>query len=579
MVDRDGTEPAPEVADDVSLAELDDEVRRDLKVLDAATAQRVGGHLAMVTRLLDIDPEAALAHARAARARAARVGVVREIAGVTAYVAGEWKEAAAELRAARRLTGDDSVLPMIADCERGLGRPERAVELGKSPEAAALSGSEAVELMLVVAGAYLDMGQPEHAVAELKEFGLTPGRTGADAARLFYVYAAALEAAGRTSDAVTWFQNAAAADVEDITDAEFRLAELLEQGADLTSADPAPAQASAGARLVDDYDGLFFDLDGTLFTGASVLPGAQELVHDAGRTVCYVTNNASRTPAEVAAHLADLGFPASAEQVVTSAHVAAQVLAETLPASSKVLVVGSPALAEEVRARGLTVVDSAGDEPAAVVQGMWKQLSWAELSEAALAVGAGARWMACNLDNVLPDERGFMVGNGGLVAAVQTATGVTPEVAGKPAAPIMREARARSGSRRPLMFGDRLDTDIEAAHSVGIDSLLVFTGVTTLPDVFAAAEQQRPTHLAIDLTYADRPSRVLRVGPQDGWRVSVIGEHAEVTRSGGADLAGLAPALTHAVWTADVGDRSVQVAAGDDEVADSLRRLGVTVVS
>lgn len=177
---------------------------------------------------MDEDPQLALAHARAARQRAGRIAVVREAAGITAYHAGEWAEALSELRAARRMAGGPGLLAVMADCERGLKRPERAIELGRSEEARALTGDEATELRMVVAGARMDMGQNDAAVVTLQTPDLDPARTGAAAARLFYAYADALVAAGRKKDALTWFLNAAAADLEGDTDAEERVAELSE---------------------------------------------------------------------------------------------------------------------------------------------------------------------------------------------------------------------------------------------------------------------------------------------------------------------------------------------------------------
>ncbi|GAA5059932.1 tetratricopeptide repeat protein [Nocardia callitridis] len=201
-------------------------VRRDLLSLDKGNAETVARHLAMAARLIDDDPGLALAHARAARQRAGRVAVVRETAGVTAYHAGEWAEALSELRTARRMSGGAGLLAVMADCERGLGRPERAIELGRSDEARALRGDEATELRIVVAGARMDLGEYDQAVVTLQTSDLDPARTGPSSARLFYVYADALVAAGRTDEGLTWFLNAASADLDGDTDAEDRAAEL-----------------------------------------------------------------------------------------------------------------------------------------------------------------------------------------------------------------------------------------------------------------------------------------------------------------------------------------------------------------
>jgi tetratricopeptide (TPR) repeat protein len=194
--------------------------------LDKSTADYVARHLVAAGDLLEHDPEAALAHAKAARGRAARIAAVREAVGIAAYYCGDWAQALAELRAARRMGSRSALLPVIADCERGVGRPERAIELSRTPEAEQLTGDDADELRIVVAGARSDLGQTEQALAVLSTPTLDPTRTGETAARLFYAYADTLLTAGRASDALQWFINAAAADVEGNTDAEDRITEL-----------------------------------------------------------------------------------------------------------------------------------------------------------------------------------------------------------------------------------------------------------------------------------------------------------------------------------------------------------------
>lgn len=216
----------PELPESVTPDELDKNVRRDLHTLDRAKAETVARHLVMAGRLVDEDPEAALRHARAARGRAGRVAAVREAVGISAYHAGEWAEALSELRAARRMGGGPGMLAVMADCERGLGRPERAVELARSEEARALTGDDAIELKMVVAGARMDMGRPDAAVVTLQGADLDPAKRGAAYARLFYVYADALLADGREREALQWFLNAAAADEDGGTDAEDRVSDL-----------------------------------------------------------------------------------------------------------------------------------------------------------------------------------------------------------------------------------------------------------------------------------------------------------------------------------------------------------------
>jgi len=212
--------------DDVEAKQLAPEVRRELTTLDKATADFVAKHLVVAGNLLDEDPYAALEHARAARGRASRIAGVREAVGLAAYRTGDWAQALSELRAARRMGSKSPLLPVIADCERGVGRPERAIELARTPEAEQLSGDDAEELRIVVAGARCDLGQTEQALAFLSTPPLDTTRTGQTAARLFYVYADILLALERRSEALQWFLHAAAADLEGATDAEDRVAEL-----------------------------------------------------------------------------------------------------------------------------------------------------------------------------------------------------------------------------------------------------------------------------------------------------------------------------------------------------------------
>jgi tetratricopeptide (TPR) repeat protein len=225
----DGDAPRPEgprIPPHIEAKQLAPEIRGELTTLDRSTADVVARHLVAAGELLDEDPEAALAHARAARARSGRIAAVREAVGIAAYHCGDWAQALAELRAARRMGSKSPLLPLIADCERGIGRPERAIELARGAEAAQLAGDEADELRIVVAGARSDLGQHEQALALLSTPQLDSKRTGPTAARLFYVYAETLLALGRQPDALQWFINAAAADVDGVTDAEERITEL-----------------------------------------------------------------------------------------------------------------------------------------------------------------------------------------------------------------------------------------------------------------------------------------------------------------------------------------------------------------
>ncbi|MEU4332607.1 HAD-IIA family hydrolase [Nonomuraea dietziae] len=271
--------------------------------------------------------------------------------------------------------------------------------------------------------------------------------------------------------------------------------------------------------LIDGYDTLLLDLDGVVYLGRQAVPHAAEsLERAAGRVrLAYVTNNASRSPAAIAEHLTHLGVPATAEDVVTSAQAAARLIAERVPPGAPVLVVGGTGLRMAVRAQGLRPVTVAADEPVAVVQGIAPDLSYGLLSEGALAVRRGAWFVAANGDATMPTARGELPGNGAMVRVIAAATGVEPVYAGKPAPPLHRESMIRTGSERPLVVGDRLDTDIEGATNAGVDSLLVLTGVATPRDLLTAAPAHRPTYVAEDLSALHRAYPEERQGWRAGW--------------------------------------------------------------
>ncbi|XVV01776.1 hypothetical protein ACQPW3_30910 [Actinosynnema sp. CA-248983] len=224
--DDGGRARAPELPEDADISILDPEVKQELRGLPKGLAEIVGRHLAAAGILVDSEPELALEHARYARTKAARVGVVREAAGLTAYHAGEWAEALSELRAARRMSHGAGHVAVMADCERALGRPERAIELAREAQGVKLDPEEAVELRIVAAGARRDMGQLDAAVVALQGDDLDAKRRDPWSARLFYAYADNLAAAGRTEEAIRWFLNAAQADDDNETDAAERAFEL-----------------------------------------------------------------------------------------------------------------------------------------------------------------------------------------------------------------------------------------------------------------------------------------------------------------------------------------------------------------
>ncbi len=224
--DRPERAAGPRIPDDITGQEIDRRVAAELRTLPEGLAEKVARLLVAVSMTIDDDPEAALAFAREAKRKAARVAPVREAVALAAYAAGDYAEALSELRAVRRMTGDDAHVPLMADCERGLGRPRKALELLASVPEDSLPPEARVEARIVAAGARRDLGQPEAALLLLQVPALNSRRTDLAIARLRYAYADTLAELGRTDEAALWFERAMAADPEATTDAADRLAEL-----------------------------------------------------------------------------------------------------------------------------------------------------------------------------------------------------------------------------------------------------------------------------------------------------------------------------------------------------------------
>ncbi|MGC2652929.1 MAG: HAD-IIA family hydrolase [Mycobacterium sp.] len=330
--------------------------------------------------------------------------------------------------------------------------------------------------------------------------------------------------------------------------------------------------------LAQQYDCLLVDLDGTVFRGSSPTDGAVQALDQVESRTLFVTNNASRSAAQVADHLNELGFKAGSDDVVTSAQTAAKMLADQLPADSRVLIVGTDSLADEMSAVGLSPVRRWDDEPAAVVQGHSPNTGWPELAEAALAIRSGALWVAANVDRTLPSERGLLPGNGAMVAALRAATDAEPQIAGKPAPTLLNDAVARGDFRSPLVVGDRLDTDIAGANAADLPSLMVLTGVNSAQDAIFAVPDQRPTYIGADLRSLHQDPDELAIEAQPGWHVDVSDTVVTVSANGdSSDNDGLTVvrALANAVWKADFDGRAVTIEAGDDTARDALQRCSL----
>ncbi|MFE9609123.1 HAD hydrolase-like protein [Streptomyces sp. NPDC006012] len=305
----------------------------------------------------------------------------------------------------------------------------------------------------------------------------------------------------------------------------------------------------SGRPLSEAYDTALLDLDGVVYAGGNAIVHAVESLAAAstdGMRLAYVTNNALRTPDSVAAHLTELGIPTGAAEVITSAQAVARLIAEQVPPGARVLVVGGEGLRVALRERGLQPVETADDDPAAVAQGYGgPELAWGRFAEACYAIARGVPWFASNTDLTIPSGRGIAPGNGAAVEVVRIATGAEPQVAGKPLPPMHRETILRTAAVRPLVVGDRLDTDIEGAFNGGVDSLLVLTGVTDAARLLAAPPRHRPTYVDADL-------RGLLTGQPE------VGEDGAGFRCAG--------------WAATTVDGRLEL-AGDGEALDGLRAL------
>lgn len=275
--------------------------------------------------------------------------------------------------------------------------------------------------------------------------------------------------------------------------------------------------------LIDTHDALLLDLDGTVWEGGDAIPHAVEAILGSNTPALYITNNASRGADEVASMLGTIGLDVAPEHVLTSAQAALGLAQKHLEPGDNVLVLGAQSFRDLVTAAGYSVVDSADDNPKVVLQGHNPDTGWRELSEAALAIQRGAVYLASNLDTSLPMQRGLMVGNGSMVAAVTSATGVVPEAAGKPAPAMFLQAASQANAARPLAIGDRLDTDIAGAVAAGIPALHVLTGVSGQLALIEAPKEHRPTYIAEDMRGLTADPAELRPGRQGGFGARIDG--------------------------------------------------------
>jgi glycerol-1-phosphatase len=356
---------------------------------------------------------------------------------------------------------------------------------------------------------------------------------------------------------------------------------------------------SSSVALAEGFDLLLLDLDGVVYVGPDVVPGAAESIERAvaaGLVCSFVTNNAARPPGDVSAHLRALGIAAEDGDVVTSAQEGAELLATLVPASSQVLAVGGPGVSAALEEVGLQPVTrfragsdgsggagdaSGGAGVVGVLQGYGPDVSWRDLAEATYAVQAGATWVATNPDLTVPTPRGTAPGNGQLTAVVARTTGVAPRVTGKPGPGLFISAVKRAGGGRALVVGDRLDTDIAGAVAAELPSLLVLTGVSGARELLAAEPHERPTYISADLGGLWQAHPRVRE-EADGWvcgavRARLAGSRIEISTGpsdqGASDrpsdqLDGLR-AVAAAAWSARDTGRDVDL----DHATESVESL------
>jgi HAD superfamily hydrolase (TIGR01450 family) len=307
--------------------------------------------------------------------------------------------------------------------------------------------------------------------------------------------------------------------------------------------------------LAKAYDTALLDLDGVVYIGDDAVPGvigALNQAHDDyGMTLTCVTNNASRSSQRVADHLQELGLKVTAEDVVTSAQAGATELAKLIPQGSKVFVLGSKDLAREVQLVGLIPSHDVSQTYDAMIQGYWPDMPFRILEFAASVLRTGVPWIATNMDMTIPTPTGVAPGNGTLITALgETVNRIPTLVAGKPETPLMQQSIDRTNAKRPLVVGDRLDTDIHGANNVGIDSLLVLSGVTTIEEILQAPIELRPTYLAWDASAVliaqngtETKDQITTCG---GWKV------ASGDLLGQGDALDAVTAIAVAYWNGDI---------------------------
>jgi glycerol 3-phosphatase-2 len=329
------------------------------------------------------------------------------------------------------------------------------------------------------------------------------------------------------------------------------------------------------APLVAGHRHVLLDLDGVVYRGRSLVPGADKAIESVrcdGVRVTFITNNASRTPEAVADHLRGFGVEADARDVVTSAVAAARFVAEEF-AGRAVLPIGGDGVLAALHEVGVPTVASADDGPAVVLIGFGPDVGWRDLAEACIAVQRGARLVATNLDSTVPSDRGLLPANGALVDVVRTVTGVDPIAAGKPEPIMFREATDEPPDR-VVVVGDRIDTDLRGATELGMDTLHVLSGAHGVRDVLLAPVGDRPRYVGSDLGALLQPHPAPTARADGTWacRDASARIDTDVLQLDGAPGLDQFRAACCAVWTHhDAGGQADITAA--DALDDLLRQV------
>lgn len=304
------------------------------------------------------------------------------------------------------------------------------------------------------------------------------------------------------------------------------------------------------------YDSLLLDLDGVVYEGNRAITGAVESISSfqkLGVPIGFVTNNSSRRPETITQQLEGFGLSVPPSSVISSGQTGVELLSKLIAPGSKVLVVGGEGLRYRAELAGYHLVTSAEDLPAGVIQGFSPDVSWRDLAEAAYSIQRGAKWVATNSDWTIPQEGGLAPGNGTLIAAVHTAVGIFPEVAGKPEPAIFQTAIRELNVELPLFVGDRLDTDILGANRAGIGSALVMTGVSTRKELLGVGEESRPQYILGSLLELSKPyvapSQTKRGFKCRSASVELLGKKVRVVDGDPASLDALKAACA-VIWNA-----------------------------